>query len=245
MASSGRPVQNIEPEALHKPSQSQNEADVYDLDDPYLVPKVLSQHPKAAGTITCRFLAVPLNEPGSFSRNIAQYGHIVHESRDKLIMRVPPHNIDLMNYIRQAWVSKYLAPFTECRITFDLPKRDRTTTIIIQRVLTKINKNASSCIISGGANDLVITANDAPMTDARAAVRSSGSSVDEGGEAVPRLIRRSWANVLGIIHNYYPDTRRNRQRNDKMKAHLPDDEDSIELGSEWMQVYSGRSMDWI
>ncbi len=187
MASSSKPAQDTESHTLHKRSQSQTEVDVYDLDDPYLVPKVLSQQPKAAGTVTCRFLAIPLNEPASFSKNIAQYGHIVHESRDKLIMRVPPQNTDLMDRIRQVWVSKYLAPFTECRITFDLPKRDRTTTVIIQRVLAKVNKSTANSLVSDTTDD---TASEASTTDERTAVLLPGPSVGGGADTAPRAIRR-------------------------------------------------------
>ncbi|KAI1162943.1 hypothetical protein F5B18DRAFT_622091 [Nemania serpens] len=120
-------------------SHSQAEEDIYDLDDLFLVPKLLSQGPRAQGTITCRFLAIPLNEANLFSRDITQYGDVVRETKDELIMQLPPNRLDLLDRVRQLWVSKYLSPFTECRITFDLPKRtpERTTTIIIQRVLRK------------------------------------------------------------------------------------------------------------
>ncbi|KAI0803847.1 hypothetical protein GGR55DRAFT_377829 [Xylaria sp. FL0064] len=186
MASSG----NTESDTAHKHGQNQPEEDVHDLDDPYLMEKALNQQPEAAGAITCRFSAMPLNEPSSFSTNISQYGHIVHESKDKLIMRVPPQNTDLINYIRQAWVSKYMTPFTECRITIDLPKRDGTTTIIIQRVLAKVNKNADSSVASDGTEDLVNAANDACGTDDGAPRPLPGLLVAEGEDDVPRTIQR-------------------------------------------------------
>ncbi|KAI0427996.1 hypothetical protein F5Y09DRAFT_314422 [Xylaria sp. FL1042] len=186
MASPGNP----ESDTLQKQSQNQSEADVYDLDDPYLMAKMLSRRPKVTGIITCRFSAIPLNEPGSFSTNIGQYGHIIHESKDKLIMRVPPQNIDLINYIRQAWVSKYMTPFTECRFTFDLPRRDGTTTIIIQRLLAKVNKNTENSIASEAKDDPVTTVNDASGTDDRAAVPVPELSVTGEKDSVPRTIRR-------------------------------------------------------
>ncbi|KAK5636899.1 hypothetical protein RRF57_012611 [Xylaria bambusicola] len=170
--------------------QIQTEDDIYDLDDPYLIPKVLSQQPRAPGTVTCRFLAIPLNEASSFSRDIAQYGYIVHESRHKLIMRVPPQNTDLMDRIRQVWVSKYLAPFTECRITFDLPKWDKTTTIIIQCIPTKANKSTDSSPLSDAADDLGPMVSEASFRESRVAVQFSKQSGSEGEGARPQMMRR-------------------------------------------------------
>ncbi|KAI0509624.1 hypothetical protein F5B22DRAFT_616256 [Xylaria bambusicola] len=170
--------------------QIQTEDDIYDLDDPYLIPKVLKQQPKTPGTVTCRFLAIPLNEANSFSRNIGQYGYIVHESRHKLIMRIPPQNTNLMDRIRQVWVSKYLAPFTECRITFDLPKWDKTTTIIIQCVPNKANKSTDSSLVHDAADDLSPIVSEASMRDSRVAVQFSRPSGGEGEAAEPQKIRR-------------------------------------------------------
>ncbi|KAI1196308.1 hypothetical protein F5X97DRAFT_305576 [Nemania serpens] len=141
-------VQTPDSNTPHIQSHSHGQADeeIYDLDDLQLVPRLLSQGPKAQDTITCRFLAIPLNESDLFSRDIAQYGDIVRETKDELIIRVPPNRLDLLDRIRQLWVSKYLAPFTECQITFDLPKRtpDRTTTVIVQRVLQKTGEGTDS-----------------------------------------------------------------------------------------------------
>ncbi|KAI1307489.1 hypothetical protein F5Y03DRAFT_352417 [Xylaria venustula] len=184
MATFGNPPLKSECDAPQKQIQPQPEADVYDLDDIYLVQKVLSQPPRPAGTVTCRFLAIPVNEPGSFAINLAQYGHIILESRDKLIMRVPAENADLMNYIRQAWVSKYLAPFTECRITFDLPKRDRTTTVIIQRVLPKVPQYTDNFVTSDATEDM--GASEASGVENGAAVRFPA----DGQDATPRVFKR-------------------------------------------------------
>ncbi|KAI1272668.1 hypothetical protein F5Y07DRAFT_379150 [Xylaria sp. FL0933] len=189
MASPG----NTESDTTHKQSQNQIEEDVHDLDDPSLMEKILSQQPDAAGALTCRFSAIPLNEPSSFSTNISQYGHIIHESKDKLIMRVPRQNTDLINYVRQAWVSKYTTPFAECRITIDLPRRDGTTTIIIQRVLAKakVCKSAVECVESKAtAEDLVGAGNDACGTDDGALPGVSvgeGESQDEAPRTIPRV----------------------------------------------------------
>ncbi|KAI0185520.1 hypothetical protein EV127DRAFT_441356 [Xylaria flabelliformis] len=150
-------IQNHNSNPGYTYSQKKSEADIYDLDDPYLVPKILSQQQqqnyssKFARSITCRFLAIPLNEPYAFFHNIAQYGYIIHESRNKLIMRLPYHSLDLLNRVRQAWVSKYLTPFTECHITFDVPRQDpgRSTLVIIQRVFPRINKNGADALMVG------------------------------------------------------------------------------------------------
>ncbi|KAI1122229.1 hypothetical protein F5Y10DRAFT_78743 [Nemania abortiva] len=146
MANSNQPAQT--PEGNNSPilGHSQVKQNVYNLDDPYLIDKILSGKPIVAGPITCRFIAIPLNEPGSFSTNLAQYGHVVFESRDRLIMHVPGDKIDLLDRIQQVWVSKYLAPFTECMITFDLPRNnpERTTKVIIQRVLPSARTSTST-----------------------------------------------------------------------------------------------------
>ncbi|KAI1736330.1 hypothetical protein F4680DRAFT_432542 [Xylaria scruposa] len=152
-------VHNHNSISQHTYSQARTEADIFDPDDPYLIPKVLSQQQQdlrfTAGTITCRFLAIPLNDPYAFFHNIARYGHVIHESRDKLIMRLHYHNLDLLNQVRQAWVSKYLTPFTECHITFDVPRQGprRATLVIIQRVLPKINKNGAGALAGNGTAD--------------------------------------------------------------------------------------------
>ncbi|KAI8952169.1 hypothetical protein F4801DRAFT_243161 [Xylaria longipes] len=144
---------------LYTPIQMHDEANVYDLDDPYLIPKILGQqqYPRVtARSITCRFSAIPLNEPYVFFHNIAQYGYIIHESQDKLIIRLPKCRVDLLDRIRRVWVSKYLAPLTECRITFDLPKRgsEWTTLVIMQRVLPKINMSgADDALVGDGTTD--------------------------------------------------------------------------------------------
>ncbi|TGJ83373.1 hypothetical protein E0Z10_g5407 [Xylaria hypoxylon] len=196
MAYSGSSTQKSESNTLQTQSQSQDEGYIYDLDDPYLIPNVLSQQPTAAGTMTCRFLAMPFNEAGSFFHNITQYGYIIHESREKLIMRVGAHNMDLIDRIRQIWVSKYLTPFTECRITFDLPKRDQMTTIIIQRVLGKFDKDTADCLESDAMEDPVTKAGEAPMTIQGAAAfiprPSDGGRVD----AMPRTLQRRRATSL-------------------------------------------------
>ncbi|KAI1748792.1 hypothetical protein F4782DRAFT_515724 [Xylaria castorea] len=195
MAYSGNPAQQHSSNPQHIYSQTQVDANVYDLDDPYLIPKILNQqqqqqqqqYPRvAAGSITCRFFAIPLNEPYSFFHNMAQYGYIVHESKDKLIMRLPYHSLDLLNHVRQVWVSKYLAPFTECRLTFDMPRQDpgRTTLIIIQRVFSKINKSGAGALVGGDTADLDI------VVDGRTALLPEFS----GEDAVPHIIARRVCN---------------------------------------------------
>ncbi|TRX88948.1 hypothetical protein FHL15_010176 [Xylaria flabelliformis] len=181
-------IQNHSSNPHHTYCQTQAEADVYDLDDPYLVPKILSQqqqrdYTKFARSITCRFLAIPLNEPYAFFHNIAQYGHVIHESRNKLIMRLPYHSLDLLNRVRQAWVSKYLTPFVECHITFDVPRQDpgRTTLVIIQRVFPRINKNGADALVVDNGIDAVASHHGRTVS-------LPGFSREDA--AVPHLVRR-------------------------------------------------------
>ncbi|KAI0874009.1 hypothetical protein GGS24DRAFT_461112 [Hypoxylon argillaceum] len=143
MSDFSTPAQTHDPNSTGLPSRNQVETDVYDLDDPCLIPKLISQGSIAVGPITCHFRALPLNEPGVFFRSLEQYGHVVLESKDQLIMRLPGHNLDLLDCIREAWVSKYMAPFDECRITIDLARQtpEQPTTVIIQRVLPVVNKS--------------------------------------------------------------------------------------------------------
>ncbi|KAI0468930.1 hypothetical protein F4859DRAFT_489445 [Xylaria cf. heliscus] len=145
MAYSGsNPAQNYYPNPLHIYNPMQDESNIYDLDDPYLISKILDQHPQypsvPADSITCRFTAFPMNEPGAFSPSLEHYGHVVHESRDKLILRLPAGRLNFLDRVRQVWVSKYMAPypFAECRITFDLPRGDGSMLVIVQRVLPRL-----------------------------------------------------------------------------------------------------------
>ncbi|KAI0545891.1 hypothetical protein F4679DRAFT_559662 [Xylaria curta] len=146
MAYPGPRFQNHNFIPQHRYSQPRAEANIFDLDDPHLVERILSQQhhdPRlTAGSITCRFRALPTNEPYAIFHNIASYGHVIHESRSKLIMKLSCHNLNLLNQVRQAWVSKYPTPFAECHITFDVPRYPRKATlVIIQRVFPRINKN--------------------------------------------------------------------------------------------------------
>ncbi|KAJ8104493.1 hypothetical protein ONZ43_g7823 [Nemania bipapillata] len=186
MAYSGNPTHSYDSSTMHMQSCSQVEEDVYDLDDPYLIPRILSQGTIAAGPITCRFIAIPLNEPDSFYRNLAQYGYIVHESKDKLIMRVPKENIDLLDRIREVWVSKYMTPFAECRITFDLPKQtpEHPTTVIIQRVLPTISNDKAGSLET---EDLGPRRGDPVVVDN--SEMTTPLSASRGGEETRRTLR--------------------------------------------------------
>ncbi|KAI0099869.1 hypothetical protein GGR51DRAFT_534715 [Nemania sp. FL0031] len=185
MADPSAPAQTHE--AISPPVQNNNlaEEEIYDLDDPYLMHKIIRQKRIASGPITCRFLAIPLNEPGSFSGALAQYGSIICESKDKLIMRVPADKIDLLDRIQQLWVSKYLAPLTECRITFDVPRKtpEKSTTVIIQRVLGRADKEEES---EGAVDDPAVTVT---VTDKRETTAGEVSGRD-GGEEEPWRTQR-------------------------------------------------------
>ncbi|KAI3321567.1 hypothetical protein HD806DRAFT_156929 [Xylariaceae sp. AK1471] len=161
------PARNSPLKPQHRQNKAVNE-EIYDLNEPYLVPRLFSECSNNSREITCRFLAIPLNEPTSFSYDISQYGTIVQEDRNKLIMRVPAKKLDFVDRIRQIWVSKYLAPFTECTITFSLPaKRGRnrnTTAIIVQRVLPKINENRAASLVSDATEGSTKTAGGTPHT---------------------------------------------------------------------------------
>ncbi|KAI1109497.1 hypothetical protein F5Y14DRAFT_24273 [Nemania sp. NC0429] len=161
-------------------SHSPAEGSIYDLDDLLLIPRLLSQGPKvqAGATITCRFLAIPLNEPDLFSRDIAQYGDVVLETRDALIIRVPHDRLDLIDRVRQLWVSKYLTPYTECTMTFELPKRmpkpaittttSNTTTVIVQRALRNPDINGNILESTGSRSIL-----DAPHDEDAASLQAA------------------------------------------------------------------------
>ncbi|KAI1366658.1 hypothetical protein F5Y08DRAFT_300689 [Xylaria arbuscula] len=184
-----------------KQTQTEEE-DIYDLDDPYLIPRFLSQkkRPKVPmGTITCRFLAIPVNRIDAFSNDIAQYGQIMHESRHKLIILVAQTHLAFVDDIRRAWVSKYLTPFTECVMSFDLPKyHDKTTTVIIEQVpTTTTNESADTSSISGGGGnamgELSAVPNEAAAAvgDSRVLVRFSRPMTGgERGDAAPFRILR-------------------------------------------------------
>ncbi|KAI8627803.1 hypothetical protein F5Y19DRAFT_439907 [Xylariaceae sp. FL1651] len=155
MAHASTPAQNC---IFRTESRSFRHTDeVHNLDDPYLIPKLLNE-PPAAGSTTCRFLAIPLNEPSLFSRNISQYGAIIYESRDRLIIRLHQKNLDLLDRVRQIWVSKYLAPYTECTITFDLTRPDQNSTIIIQCAVSVTDdvEASSTPKVSGNTSDVIV-----------------------------------------------------------------------------------------
>ncbi|KAI1176456.1 hypothetical protein F4777DRAFT_577953 [Nemania sp. FL0916] len=185
--------------------QNSNQIDtdvVYDLDDPYFIPRLLNGPPVSAGTITCRFLALPL-APGTFPVNLAQYGRVLLESRNKLVMRVPGHMIGFLDQIRAIWVSKYMALGTECRLTFGPPGRDaqKSSLIIVQRVRHKDNKDRTGSVTSDGSRTTT-TATTAGDSEVPADDTGSVASLscqpppDARDEALPHRIQRRRANSL-------------------------------------------------
>ncbi|GAW26669.1 hypothetical protein SAMD00023353_4200840 [Rosellinia necatrix] len=186
MANVENTSQKYDPSEAGAQSQGQVEEDIYDLDDPNMIPKlaakILDGSARVGGEVTCRFSAIPLNGPDAFSHDIAQYGDIAVENKDRLIIKVPPRNLNLLDHIRQVWVSKYLTALTECKITVGTPNESdgNTTLVIIQCVLLPKTANtgradtppASNAAAQGPAT----MAGDSPAVDEEQTAAAPGGN---------------------------------------------------------------------
>ncbi|KAI0403118.1 hypothetical protein F4802DRAFT_325060 [Xylaria palmicola] len=112
---------------------------VCDLDDPDLISKFSSQPANAGDLIVSHFRALPAVSSGrdAFSHDMSQYGHVLAESRDRLAMRVQLTGPDALFEVQQAWVSKYLAPYTRCTLAFGMPELDRAGNILFWILLKR------------------------------------------------------------------------------------------------------------
>ncbi|KAI0161973.1 hypothetical protein GGR57DRAFT_452770 [Xylariaceae sp. FL1272] len=104
------------------------------LDDPGLVGKILSRRLGPPGTCSVAFSALPQHDPDGFSADFGRFGTVLIESHQKLAIRMKHCTMDLLNFVRQVWVSKYLTPFHPCSITFDLPDSTGFCNVVMQRV---------------------------------------------------------------------------------------------------------------
>jgi hypothetical protein len=129
---------------------------------------------------------MPVSKPNCFSYDISQYGQIIHEDRNKLIMRLPAEGFDVLSHIRQIWVSKYLAPSTECTISFSLPassgRNKNATLVIIQRVVPKTDDNTAAPSTSDATKKNSTSTIPAPKTTSGA--HHTPSTVDGNGNKV-------------------------------------------------------------
>ncbi|KAI0393070.1 hypothetical protein F5Y17DRAFT_328734 [Xylariaceae sp. FL0594] len=153
-------------------------APIYDLDDPEMIAKFCRQPQPTLltqiQTVTCRFLAIPLPLPGH-EMLLTRYGTVILETGNKLIMRMPTKNGHLLNRVRNAWVSKYLAraPFTECTLSFDMSRQggggDRSFRVIIQKTTT----TTTSRLARTGGDDVAETSKTGGATAVAAGTSSS------------------------------------------------------------------------
>ncbi|XXH03183.1 nicotinate-nucleotide diphosphorylase (carboxylating) [Hypoxylon texense] len=82
-----------------------------------------------------RFNATPLNTQGVRFRDLCDYGNVEHESGDKLVIEIFHRDpLSLLRVVKEAWVTKYLAPGTPCAIRFGPLVQYAKVEITVERI---------------------------------------------------------------------------------------------------------------
>ncbi|KAI1101279.1 hypothetical protein F4804DRAFT_316296 [Jackrogersella minutella] len=106
-------------EYLH--TSQPNPAGPHDLDDIYLRDKLYGRSviPLGSYTVSCSFKAIPFRNLGIRYRKLSDYGKIIEEGPEKLIIELNHKAPDLlMQVVKQAWVTKYQEMGVPCRMHF-------------------------------------------------------------------------------------------------------------------------------
>ncbi|KAI1645863.1 uncharacterized protein F4817DRAFT_164480 [Daldinia loculata] len=92
----------------------------YNLDDVHMASNlmarpILSSDPR----VNCSFRAIPLRHLGIRFRELSEYGVVIHESPDKLVIMIYHRRPELLlAVVRHAWVNKYMEMGAPCIMHF-------------------------------------------------------------------------------------------------------------------------------
>ncbi|KAI2610484.1 hypothetical protein GGR54DRAFT_618022 [Hypoxylon sp. NC1633] len=124
------PQPNV-PLPISQPSSPQQ---IYDLDRLPFSSFYVLNFMSSQGVAKCCFRALPLRNLGIPFRNLSEYGQVIQESPDKLVMKINHENPQmLLSVIKQAWVTKYATTGEACSMTFETMLPYRPTVITIER----------------------------------------------------------------------------------------------------------------
>ncbi|KAI1460052.1 hypothetical protein F4805DRAFT_14120 [Annulohypoxylon moriforme] len=104
-----------EPDAQQqKPGRS-----IYNLDSKDIGSDLTNQPISDDCTMSCSFEAAPLARLGIKFRKLSDYGEVIEEGPDKLVIKFM-HRLpeSLLTVIKQAWVTKYVDSGVQCRMHF-------------------------------------------------------------------------------------------------------------------------------
>ncbi|KAI2465441.1 hypothetical protein F4781DRAFT_24644 [Annulohypoxylon bovei var. microspora] len=108
---------------------------IYQLDDTYLPNAVMANPIPGNYVVSCSFNAIPLRGFSIEFRELSDYGKIIEECPNKLVIRIKHRNPEtLSSIVRQAWVEKYIDPGVECRMHFGPLIQYGTLEITLERV---------------------------------------------------------------------------------------------------------------
>ncbi|OTA56793.1 hypothetical protein K449DRAFT_387171 [Hypoxylon sp. EC38] len=95
----------------------------HNLNDPSMVGTLHRDpitSPTGTSTVSCYFRSISLRPLGIRFRDLSQYGEVIEESPEKLVIRLRHRNPALlMMVVWRAWVTKYLEDGTLCTMQFE------------------------------------------------------------------------------------------------------------------------------
>ncbi|KAI0838149.1 hypothetical protein F5Y06DRAFT_51082 [Hypoxylon sp. FL0890] len=108
-------------QAMPNTARNQPSSLYYNLDDPWMSSPLYYQPPitSSTGTVSSYFRSVSLRPLGIWFRDLSDYGEVIEESSEKLVIRLRHRDpTSLMIVVWRAWVTKYLADGILCSIHF-------------------------------------------------------------------------------------------------------------------------------
>ncbi|KAI0883791.1 uncharacterized protein GGS22DRAFT_195011 [Annulohypoxylon maeteangense] len=128
--------------------------------------------------VSCLFQAIPLRHLSIIFRSLSEYGKVIEEGPDKLVIRFKHRNPELMQQvIRHAWVTQYVGFGVQCRMHCGPLIQYKTIEMTLERVT---NMTPSTSDYSTPAENTPLTS-EVSTEDGYLDVTASESG-DKGGE---------------------------------------------------------------
>lgn len=109
---------------------------IYDLDDEKIQENVNKWPISGNCVVSCSFKAIPLSCLGIHFRKLSDYGTIIEESPDKLVIRFKHRNPEMMqSLIKSAWIDKYVGLGVQCCMHCGPLLQYKTIEMMLERVV--------------------------------------------------------------------------------------------------------------
>ncbi|KAI1087936.1 hypothetical protein F5B19DRAFT_41672 [Rostrohypoxylon terebratum] len=136
------PIQSLIPQGSFSNAVQPNNVEqrmgrlIYDLDGESIVEDVDRWPISGNCVISCSFKAIPLSPLGIQFRKLSDYGRIIEETPDKLVIRFKHRNPEMIQLlIRLAWINKYMDFGVQCRMHCGPLLQYQTIEMILERVV--------------------------------------------------------------------------------------------------------------